>query len=58
MCDKTYEVCSCDESQHLLEALERAWAELPVSPRRADDIIRKALDRHHESVSEYIESER
>lgn len=54
MC-KEYDICSCDEALALLEALERAWAEIPLGATRADAILKKALDTHHSNVIRYIE---
>lgn len=55
------ELCGCEQSQALLEALERAWAELAcpttTKERTADKIIGQALDANHASVLAYIESE-
>jgi hypothetical protein len=49
MCVK-YEICSCDEALALLHAIEKAWAEMPVSKAGADKILGEALDHHHENV--------
>ncbi|KPK49827.1 MAG: hypothetical protein AMS22_13055 [Thiotrichales bacterium SG8_50] len=56
--------CNCEHAQTLLEAIEAAWVELGPAvnaggphARAADDILKSAIDAHHEALLNYIENE-
>jgi hypothetical protein len=56
MCDTRYEVCECDQAHYLREAIERAYAEICVSPNAADAILKEALDTDHKCTVDYLEN--